>query len=82
MGDRRDQLATPGGTRQCRPHLGVPPADRLAQAQDPDVPRPVVTLDSGYDLETLAHSTVDADLLVRLAKHRVVYHAAERSRRP
>jgi len=37
-----------------------------------------VTLDSGYDLETLAHSTVDADLLVRLAKHRVVYRAPER----
>jgi hypothetical protein len=41
-------------------------------------PRPVVTLDSGYDLETLAHSTVDADLLVRLAKHRVMYRAPER----
>src|SRR5205814_6826645 len=32
-----------------------------------------VTLDSGYDLETLAHASVDADLLVRLIKSRVVY---------
>ncbi len=43
----------------------------------PDAPRPVVTLDSGYDLETLARSTVDADSLVRLAKHRVVYRTPE-----
>jgi hypothetical protein len=35
--------------------------------------RPVVTLDSGYDLETLAQASVDADLLVRLIKSRVVY---------
>src|SRR5207253_6933720 len=47
-------------------------------AQGAGARRPVVTLDSGYDLETLAHASVDADLLVRLAKHRVVYHAAER----
>src|SRR5712692_2610065 len=39
--------------------------------------RPVVTLDSGYDLETLAHARVDADLLVRLIKSRVVYRAPE-----
>jgi hypothetical protein len=36
-------------------------------------PRPVVTLDSGYDLETLARTSVDADLLVRLIRSRVVY---------
>jgi hypothetical protein len=47
----------------------------VRHAQAADTPSPVVTLDSGYDLETLAHSTVDADLLVRLAKHRVVYRA-------
>jgi hypothetical protein len=40
--------------------------------------RPVVTLDSGYDLETLAHARVDADLLVRLIKSRVVYRSPER----
>jgi hypothetical protein len=49
----------------------------VRHAQPTDAPRPVVTLDSGYDLETLARSTVDADLLVRLAKHRVVYRSAE-----
>ncbi len=37
-----------------------------------------MTLDSGYDLETLAHASVDADLLVRLIKSRVVYRAPER----
>jgi hypothetical protein len=49
----------------------------VRDAQTPDAQRPVVTLDSGYDLETLAKADVDADLLVRLAKHRVVYRAAE-----
>ena len=42
-------------------------------SQPADTPRPVVTLDSGYDLETLAHASVDADLLVRLIRSRVVY---------
>jgi hypothetical protein len=37
----------------------------------------VVTLDSGYDLETLAHATIDADLLVRLIS-RVVYRTPPR----
>lgn len=49
----------------------------VRKAQGAGAPRPVVTLDSGYDLETLAHATVDADLLVRLAKHRVVYRTPE-----
>ena len=48
-----------------------------AKLQAADAPRPVVTLDSGYDLETLAHATVDADLLVRLIKSRVVYRSPE-----
>jgi DDE family transposase len=42
-------------------------------AQPAGTPRPVVTLDSGYDLETLARASVDADLLVRLVKNRVLY---------
>ena len=49
----------------------------VRRSQAAQAPRPVVTLDSGYDLETLARSTVDADLLVRLAKHRVVYRPPE-----
>jgi len=47
-------------------------------AQGADAPRPVVTLDSGYDLETLANANVDADLLVRLIKSRVLYRAPKR----
>jgi hypothetical protein len=42
-------------------------------AQPTASPRPVVTLDSGYDLETLARASVDADLVVRLIRSRVVY---------
>lgn len=49
----------------------------VRHTQAPDVPRPVVTLDSGYDLETLAHAHLDADLLVRLIKSRVVYRVPE-----
>ncbi len=50
--------------------------------QGADAPRPVVTLDSGYDLETLAEAKMDADLLVRLIKSRVVYRAPKRSAGP
>lgn len=35
--------------------------------------RPVVTLDSGYDPVALARAHLDADLLVRLAAHRVCF---------
>jgi DDE family transposase len=42
-------------------------------AQPAHSPRPVVTLDSGYDLDALARAQVDADLLVRLKKSRVLY---------
>jgi Transposase DDE domain len=42
-------------------------------SQSAAAPRPVVMLDSGYDLATLAHANVEADLLVRLIKSRVVY---------
>jgi Transposase DDE domain len=48
----------------------------VRRVQTPSAPRPVVTLDSGYDLQTLAQAQVEADLLVRLAKHRVLYRAA------
>jgi hypothetical protein len=50
----------------------------VRNAQPAGTPRPVVTLDSGYDLETLARADVDADLLVRLIKSRVVYRTPER----
>jgi hypothetical protein len=50
----------------------------VRQAQPTGAPRPVVTLDSGYDLETLACATLDADLLVRLIRSRVVYRTPQR----
>ena len=49
----------------------------VRRAQSATAPRPVVTLDSGYDLETLAQAKVDADLLVRLIRSRVVYRTPE-----
>lgn len=67
-----------GPTARSATEVALEQIAAVRKVQGADVPRPVVTLDSGYDLETLARSMVDADLLVRLAKHRVVYHAAER----
>ena len=49
----------------------------VRHAQAPDAPRPVVTLDSGYAQQTLAIAEVDADLVVRLIKSRVVYRTPE-----
>src|SRR5438067_7386249 len=66
-----------GPTARSATEVALEQIAAVRKAQGADVPRPVVTLDSGYDLETLAHSTVDADLLVRLAKKRVMYRAAE-----
>ena len=67
-----------GPTAKSATQVALEQIATMRQAQAAHAPRPVVTLDSGYDLETLAHSTVDADLVVRLAKHRVVYRAPER----
>ncbi len=66
-----------GPTAESATQVALEQIAAVRQAQVADAPRPVVTLDSGYDLETLAHSTVDADLVVRLAKHRVTYRAPE-----
>jgi hypothetical protein len=46
---------------------------RVRVAQAAPAERPVVTLDSGYDLDALARAHLDADLLVRLKKSRVLY---------
>jgi len=66
-----------GPTAKSATTVALEQIARVRQAQAADAPRPVVTLDSGYDLETLAHATVDADLLVRLIKSRVVYRSPE-----
>jgi hypothetical protein len=66
-----------GPTAKSATEVALEQIAAVRKAQRADAPRPVVTLDSGYDLETLAHSNVDADLLVRLAKKRVVYRAPE-----
>jgi hypothetical protein len=66
-----------GPTAKSATQVALDQTTAARRAQTATAPRPVVTLDSGYDLETLARSTVDADLLVRLAKHRVVYRSPE-----
>lgn len=69
-----------GPTAKSATQVALKQIAAVRSAQASSAPRPVVTLDSGYDLETLAlaHATVDADLLVRLIKSRVVYRSPER----
>ena len=66
-----------GPTAKSATEVALEQIAAVRKAQPAGAPRPVVTLDSGYDLETLALAEVDADLLVRLAKKRVVYRAPE-----
>ena len=66
-----------GPTAKSATQVALDQIATVRNAQGADAPRPVVTLDSGYDLETLAHAKVDADLLVRLIKSRVVYRTPE-----
>ena len=61
-----------GPTAESATHVALEQIATVRAAQSAGAPRPVVTLDSGYDLETLAHAKVDADLVVRLIKSRVV----------
>lgn len=65
-----------GPTASSATQVALEQIAAVRAAQGRDSARPVVTLDSGYDLERLAQADVDADLLVRLAKHRVVYRTA------
>jgi hypothetical protein len=67
-----------GPTASSATEVALEQIAQVRKAQGADAQRPVVTLDSGYDLETLAHAEVDADLLVRLIKSRVVYRTPER----
>jgi len=66
-----------GPTAESATQVALEQIAAVRHTQAAGAPRPVVTLDSGYDLETLAKSEVDADLLVRLAKHRVVYRTPD-----
>src|SRR5205807_9810739 len=66
-----------GPTAKSATEVALDQIAAVRNAQPAATPRPVVTLDSGYDLETLAQAEVDADLLVRLIKSRVVYRAPQ-----
>ena len=50
---------------------------RARAGQPAPAPRPVVALDSAHDVAELAQARLDADLVVRLAKHRVFRRAPE-----
>jgi hypothetical protein len=67
-----------GPTVESATRVALEQIEAVRKAQPAAAARPVVTLDSGYDLETLAHANVDADLLVRLIKSRVVYRTPQR----
>jgi hypothetical protein len=67
-----------GPTAKSATEVALEQIAAVRQTQAPDAPRPVVTLDSGYDLETLARANVHVDLVVRLIKSRVVYRSPER----
>jgi hypothetical protein len=70
----------PLDVRRRQPTAGTPTALAITQLRavvadrPPTAARPVVTLDSGYDPIALARAHLDADLLVRLAAHRVFFH--------
>ena len=68
-----------GPTAKSATEVALAQIAEVRAAQGGDAPRPVVTLDSEYDLETLANASVDADLLVRLIKSRVLYRTPTRS---
>jgi len=73
----------PLDVRRRGPTAGLPTTLALAQLQaalaerPPTAPRPVVTLDTGYDVSVLAQAHLPADLLVRLAKRRRLFRAPE-----
>lgn len=73
----------PLDVRRRGPTVGLPTTLAIDQLQTalagraPDAPRPVVTLDAGYDVSALAQAHLPADLLVRLAKRRRLYRAPE-----
>jgi hypothetical protein len=65
-----------GPTAASATQLALEQIANVRADQGAGTPRPVVTLDSGYDLEALARADVDADLVVRLRKSRVMYRHA------
>src|SRR6266568_2913424 len=81
--ERRVATGRPRDVCRRGPSVGTPTTLAVAQLQtvlagrSPAAPRPVVTLDAGYDVSALAQAHLPADLLVRLAKRRRLYRAPE-----
>ena len=81
--EARGSWILPLDVRRRGPTVGLPTTLAIDQLQTalagraPDAPRPVVTLDAGYDVSALAQAHLPADLLVRLAKRRRLYRAPE-----
>ena len=73
----------PLDVRRRGPEVGLPTSLAIAQLQaaladqSAEIARPVVTLDTGYDVSALAQAHLPADLVVRLAKRRRLYRSPE-----
>ena len=81
MPEAQGSWVLPLDVSRRRPTAGTATALAIAQLRDalanrpPTAARPVVTLDSGYDPIALSQAHLGADLLVRLAAHRVFFRA-------
>lgn len=64
-----------GPTAGTPTQLAIRQIAQTRAEQPPEVPRPVVALDSAHDVVALAQAHLDADLVVRLAKNRVFRRA-------
>ena len=62
-----------GPTAGTATALAITHLRQALDARPPTAPRPVVSLDSGYDPVALAQAHLPADLVVRLATHRVFF---------
>src|SRR5438270_4776267 len=64
-----------GPTADTPTHVAIRQIARVRAGQTPEVPRPVVALDSAHEVGQLAQAHLDVDLVVRLAKNRVFRRA-------
>jgi DDE superfamily endonuclease len=66
-----------GPTAETPTQVAIGQIARARASQAPETPRPVVALDSAHEVGHLAQAHLEADLVVRLAKHRVFHRAPQ-----
>jgi hypothetical protein len=66
-----------GPTADTATQVAISQIARARASQAPETPRPVVALDSAHEVGQLAQAHLEADLVVRLAKHRVFRRAPQ-----